>query len=208
MGYHRAGFEVIGVDSQPQPRYPFPFIQGDAMAILQRWQGHLEMGTNDTEGRVWFAEDFDAIHASPPCQRFSTLTRRQSDHDDLYRPTRELLVDQKKSWVIENVIGAPYDPGVVLCGSMFGLRVQRHRNFETSWLMFNVLRCSHGEQGRPITVVGNGGGKPTRHSDKGIRAEWPQYMGMPWATPKECTQAIPPAYTEYIGKALMETLKP
>ena len=189
MGYHRAGFEIVGVDNKPQPNYPFTFIQADAL-VYARGHGH----------------QFDTIHASPPCQRYSKLTRNRSYHPDLYAPTRELLLSSGIPWIIENVIGAPYDYGFVLCGSMFDLVVRRHRNFETSWLHLMGLRCNHIAQGRPITIIGHGGGKESPHSKKGIRAEWPDYMGMAWATPKECTQAIPPAYTEYIGHELIKAL--
>jgi len=187
MGYHRAGFEeIVGVDINPQPRYPFELLQADALEYVAE-HGHK----------------FDAIHASPPCQRYSKLTHSNSKYPDLYAPTRKLLLDNGAPWVIENVIGAPYDYGFVLCGSMFNLVVRRHRNFETSWLHLMGLRCDHTRQGRSITVTGKGGGV-SRHSDKGVKSAWPEYMGMPWATPEECTQAIPPAYTEYIGKELRE----
>ena len=190
MGYHRAGFgEIVGVDIAPQKNYPFEFVQGDALEYV------LEHG-----------HEFDAIHASPPCQRYSVMSRNDKEYPDLYDPTRALLLSNGVPWVIENVIGAPYGYGFVLCGSMFGLVVRRHRNFETSWLHLMGLRCDHAGQGRPITVTGHGGGLTSRHSDKGVKAEWPQYMGMPWATPKECTQAIPPAYTEHIGQALIQNL--
>ena len=190
MGYHHAGFdEIVGVDINPQPRYPFEFIQADALEYV------AEHG-----------DEFDAIHASPPCQRYSVMSRNHTEHPDLYAPTRELLLASGQPWIIENVIGAPYGYGFVLCGSMFNLVVRRHRNFETSWLHLMGLRCDHAKQGRPITVTGNGGSSPRRHSHKGIKAEWPDYMGMAWATPKECTQAIPPAYTEYIGHELIKAL--
>jgi len=189
MGYSRAGFDdIVGVDIHPQPNYPFEFVQADALEYL------TEHG-----------QEFDAIHSSPPCQRYSTLTKAPLTHPDLYAPTRTALHQNKKPFVIENVIGAPYHYGFILCGSMFGLKVRRHRNFETSWLHFLELRCSHGA--RPITITGNGGGGPSRHSWKGIKSEWPEYMGMPWATPKECTQAIPPVYTEYVGTNLLSQIE-
>ena len=181
MGYHRAGFgEIVGVDIAPQPRYPFEFVQADALEYVAE-HGH----------------EFDAIHASPPCQRYSVMSRNDKEYPDLYDPTRALLLSNGVPWVIENVIGAPYGYGFVLCGSMFGLVVRRHRNFETSWLHLMGLRCDH---------AGHGGGLTSRHSDKGVKAEWPEYMGMPWATPKECTQAIPPAYTEHIGHTLIKLI--
>ena len=184
MGLHRAGFEVVGFDIKPQPNYPFEFHQQDAFVVD--------------------LSSFDAVWASPPCQRYSGMTLKPSSHPDLYVPTRQMLSESQKPYIIENVIGAPYQSGIILCGSMFNLRVQRHRNFETSWLMFRP-QCRHQEQGRPITVTGRGGGV-YKHSNKGIRSEWPAVMGMPWATPTECTQAIPPAYSEYIGNSLMAVL--
>lgn len=200
MGYHRAGFEVVGVDIKPQPNYPFEFIQADVFDFLNDASdpdlcpGH--------EGRPCLNE-FDVIHASPPCQRYSKIAPDRVRYPDLYEPIRTRLSFLTTPWVIENVIGAPYASGFVLCGSMFNLPVRRHRNFETSWLHLMGLRCDHANQGRAITITGHGGGVESKHSKKGIRAEWPEYMGMLWATPKECTQAIPPAYTEYIGRELL-----
>ena len=186
-GYQEAGFCVLGVDHLPQLRYiGCRFIQADAMTFP--------------------LDGFDVIHASPPCQRYSAMSRNNGAHPDLYDATRQRLLASSKPWIIENVIGAPYQHGCVLCGSMFGLKVRRHRNFETSWLILLGLTCDHAAQGRPITVTGHGGGRPRPHSWKGVKSEWPIIMGMPWATPAECTQAIPPAYTEYIGRQLIGNL--
>ena len=195
MGYHRAGFdEIVGADINPQPRYPFEFVQADALEYLAE-HGH----------------EFDAIHASPPCQRYSVATPNPIKHPDLYDPTRTLLLSNGVPWVIENVIGAPYGYGFVLCGSMFNLVVRRHRNFETSWLHLMGLRCDHAKQGKAITVAGHasrkdGGVSPSGHSWKGFYHLWPQYMEMPWATPQECGQAVPPAYTEYVGHTLIKII--
>lgn len=183
MGLHRAGFEVVGFDIVKQPRYPFEFHEQDALTV-------------DLSG-------FDAVWASPPCQRYSSMSKNHENHPDLYASTRERV--SGKPFIIENVIGAPYHHGIILCGSMFDLVVRRHRNFETSWMMFQPP-CHHEKQGRPITVTGYGGGRPRPHSWKGIRTEWPTYMGMPWATPAECTQAVPPAYSEYLGRQLIKAL--
>src|SRR5262252_358856 len=138
MGYWRAGFDVTGVDVVPQPSYPFTFVQADALAYP--------------------LDGFDAVHASPPCQAYSVATgnARRGDHVDLYEPVRRRLEASGLPWVIENVIGAPYRQGVVLCGSMFGLRVRRHRNFEASFLML-APACDHATQGRPLGVYGAGG---------------------------------------------------
>lgn len=189
MGYHRAGFEVVGVDHLPQKHYPFEFHQADAFEYLEA-HGH----------------GFDAIHASPPCQAYSSMSRNHANHPQLYEACRNLLEITGKPWIIENVIGAPYRWGTQLCGSMFSMVVRRHRNFETSWLILNPLRCDHQTQGRPITVTGHGGGTMRPHSWKGVKSEWPDYMQMPWAVSEEVTQAIPPAYTEWIGRQLMKAL--
>lgn len=203
MGYHRAGFDVVGVDIKPQPHYPFEFHQGDAM--------------------TWPLDGFDAIHASPPCQAYSTATRDHSLHPDLYEPTRDRLVANGVPYVIENVIGAPYSHGFVLCGSMFPLSgvldpdgnpvwMQRHRNFETSWFVF-APSCDHRAMrpyGRPITVMGRSGTKQwseAKHSRRGPDWAGPLLMGMPWATYDEARLAIPPDYTEWIGGRLRELLE-
>jgi len=194
MGYHRAGFNrIVGVDVSAQPRYPFEFVQADALEYL------AEHG-----------DEFDAIHASPPCQRYSVATANPTKHPDLYEPTRDALLRSGVPWVIENVIGAPYGYGFVLCGSMFNLVVRRHRNFETSWLHLLGLRCDHAKQGRPIEVSGHAGrldGQGTKKHNKGFYRLWPTYMGMEWATPVEAREAIPPAYTEYIGKTLIQQIQ-
>jgi DNA (cytosine-5)-methyltransferase 1 len=212
MGYHRAGFEVVGVDIKPQPHYPFTFIQADALEYVAE------------HGR-----EFDAIHASPPCQRYSSATRVPTDHPDLYGVARTALVATGLPYVIENVIGAPYDHGVVLCGSMFPLSgvidsdgrpvwVQRHRNFETSWFAFQ-RPCDHDEYhriaGRPVTVTGHGNGREGetwreyKHSRKAPTSVWPALMGMPWMRdhPHDVRLSIPPAYTEWIGRQLIAALE-
>jgi len=117
MGYARAGFEVVGVDINPQPRYPFEFHQADALDYL-REHGHR----------------FDAVHASPPCQAYSETRKIQSnEHPELIPPTRAALQRVGLPWVIENVPGSPLIDPVELCGAMFGLRVYRHRLFEASF---------------------------------------------------------------------------
>jgi DNA (cytosine-5)-methyltransferase 1 len=102
MGLHRAGFEVVGFDIEPQPHYPFEFHQQDALTVD--------------------LSEFDAVWASPPCQRYCSMSRNHAGHPDLYGPTRLFLQWAKKPYMIENVIGAPYESGIILCGSMFGLR--------------------------------------------------------------------------------------
>jgi len=185
MGYHRAGFEVVGVDIEPQPHYPFEFHQADAM--------------------TYPLEGFDAIHASPPCQAYTSM-RHSDDHPDLYGATRDRLLASGVPWVIENVIGAPYHYGLILCGSMFDLQIRRHRNFETSWLMFQPP-CHHNGE-RPYTITGKGDTKAGdfKHSRHPAKADGPRLMGMPWASWDEVTQAVPPPYTYYIGCQLLKML--
>jgi DNA (cytosine-5)-methyltransferase 1 len=194
VGYHRAGFDIVGVDIAPQPNYPFEFAEGDALAALE--MGLWRMG-------------FDAIHASPPCQAYSVATPNPTTHPDLYEATRERLTATGLPWVIENVIGAPYRSGLVLCGSMFGMRVRRHRNFESSHLLFPPGPCRHKEQGEVLGVYGNGGGGnyPGHNGTKAHRHDFAELMGMPWATPREIVLAVPPAYTEHIGHQLLAHLE-
>lgn len=195
MGYHRAGFEVVGVDIKPQPHYPFEFHQADAM--------------------TYPLEGFDAIHASPPCQAYSTATRDRQSHPDLYAPIRAQLEQKGVPYVIENVIGAPYHHGAFLCGTMFGLEadgewIRRHRNFETSWLIWQP-QCHHRRDIKAITVTGKCYLTVTkdcaRHSRQPTFATAQRAMGIDWMTRQELSQAIPPAYTEWIGHQLMAVLR-
>lgn len=192
MGYHRAGFDVVGVDIKPQPRYPFEFHQADALEFL-REHGH----------------EFDAIHASPPCQAYTRGRKLQGNtHPDLVAPVRDLLETTGKPYVIENVPGAPLVNPVVLEGQMFpGLRTQRKRLFETNWpLDVPILRppppARNAKMGRPVTpgewmhVVGHFSGL----------SEAREAMGIDWMGQHELAQAIPPAYTEFIGRRLLEEL--
>jgi DNA (cytosine-5)-methyltransferase 1 len=201
MGYHRAGFEVVGVDIRPQPRYPFAFHQGDALEFLA------------AHGR-----EFDAIHASPPCQRYSwaSFGTAAESHEDLVGPIRELLLPLEQPWVIENVVPAPLEwHAITLCGLMFGLKVFRHRRFECSRILFRPDHPSH--KGKKIgyagmcCVVGHGGGvsrrmrEHCRHGSGGQqnKAEWAAAMDIDWMSRDELSQAIPPAYTEWIGRQLI-----
>lgn len=214
MGYHRAGFEVVGVDIKPQPHYPFPFILGDALEILARMiEGERFLAS---DGKWYGLDDFDAIHASPPCQAYSCATHKETrkKHPDLYEPTRDSLTKTGKPFVIENVIGAPYNQGIILCGSMFGLKegtewIQRHRNFETSWMVFRY-QCSHPKGYRPLLVTGKSfvlkAANYGRHSRQGPFDLACRLMGIDWMNRQELPQAIPPAYTEFIGRELMKVL--
>jgi DNA (cytosine-5)-methyltransferase 1 len=188
MGLHRAGFEVVGVDIKPQPRYPFEFHQADAL--------------------TYPLDGFDFIWASPPCQAYTGMQRINTrspkrDHPRLIEPVRALLRDSRALFVMENVPGAPMENPFVLCGSMFGLRVRRHRLFESN---FPVLtpRCNHPKES-PIAVYGD---HPQTPGDKTMRvnrartlAEGQEAMGIDWMDWRPLTQAIPPAYSEFIGRA-------
>ncbi len=196
MGYSRAGFEVVGVDIAPQPRYPFEFVQDDALDWLDDF-------INDG-----CPPEFDAIHGSPPCQAFTTLRAMlKKDEPDLITPLRPYLERTGLPYVLENVEGARSmmrDP-VTICGSSLGMRVRRHRLFETNWTLL-VSPCAHGQQGQPIGVYGTGGGGQMTRGYKATRAEAPAAMDVHWMTHEELAQAIPPAYTELIGHQLIQHL--
>ena len=198
MGYHRAGFEVVGVDIAPQPDYPFEFVQDDA---LEHLVAH------------WGA--YDAIHTSPPCQASSALTKGTNagrQYVNLIPATRALLADLPVPTVIENVQGSDLRRDLTLCGEMFGLDVIRHRYFEVSVPVTQpehiphrgrVSGMRHGVwyEGPYAAVYGNGGGK-------GSVARWQEAMGIDWtANRKSIAEAIPPAYTEYVGAQLLEHLR-
>ena len=194
MGYSRAGFDVVGVDIVAQPRYPFEFHQGDALEYLAA-HGH----------------EFDAIHASPPCQAYSATKSHPNvgAHPDLVGPTRDLLRVSGKPYAIENVPGAPLLNYVTLCGTMFGLRVIRHRLFECSpALLFAPFSCRHH---LPVVKWGKSPNPDNEfHSVVGHLSNVPYAraaMGIDWMAQDGLAQAIPPAYTEFIGRHLLEALK-
>jgi DNA (cytosine-5)-methyltransferase 1 len=266
VGYHRAGFDVVGVDIEPRPRYPFEFMQDDAM----RWLASGE----------YLQRDFAAIHASPPCQAYSVISKGMKvahKHPDLLGPTRELLDKTGLPYVIENVPGAPMRADWLLCGTQFGLGVMipegggtwlnllRHRWFETNIPVKLELMppCNHkgvaiwehgkgshqyvypdgsGQSRRDIKAGGSitalDGGLQRVSSDGDVRRpgndvristlgvygngtnKWHQEaigrsitaeeqrtpMGIDWMSRKELSQAIPPAYTEWVGRRLLATL--
>ena len=193
MGYHRAGFEVVGVDIAPQPNYPFEFHQGDALEYLTE-HGH----------------EFDAIHASPPCQQFTAYRRRGAGVGDSYvnliPETRAALEKLHVPWVIENVPGSPLRQPVQLCGSSFHLDVRRHRLFESNVLL-SAPRCDHSWQ-TPRFAPASNRTNLRRTVEVGvwrIPFEVQQAaMGIDWTTLRELSEAIPPAYTEHIGQQLLE----
>jgi len=204
-GYQMAGFWVRGVDIKYQPRYcGEEFVQADALAYLSEL---IESGE---------IREFDAIHASPPCQAHTALKKmwNAKQHQDLIPQTRELLQKAELPYVIENVEGAPVERPIILCGSMFGLRtngaeLRRHRLFESSALFVLVPPCNHGREDRVIGVYG-GHGRDRRRKVNG--QDFPttarrEAMGIDWMTGTELSQAIPPAYTEYIGRQLMQAIE-
>lgn len=196
VGYYQAGFEVVGVDIDPQPNFPFEFIQGDALTLSTS-----------------FLSSFDAIHASPPCQSYSDLAKRNKNAHKwprLIEPVRNMLIKTGLPYIIENVEGAPLHHPIVLCGTMFkGLRVIRHRLFETN---FPLIAPEHGKHPKVHTfdkrkahygktndmkdfVQVTGGGNCTIAAARDA-------MGIDWMTKGELNESIPPAYTHYIGEQL------
>lgn len=200
MGYHRAGFEVVGVDIKPQKNFPFEFHQADALTY--------PLG------------GFDVIHASPPCQRYARIGcvhGVRQNHPDLLGATRVRLEESGVPWVIENVPDSKLENAFVLCGSMFGLgaigaldgiyrQLRRHRLFQSN-IFILTPSCNH--QGEPIGVYGRGGPqRATRNRGyMGGTRERKDAMGIDWMNTQELSQAIPPAYTEYIGQQLIKAIK-
>lgn len=205
MGYHRAGFDVVGVDLVAQPRYPFAFVRENTMSAI----GKLLSGRpiSDNQERRWYLSDFDAIHASPPCQKYQKLnTKNHATHPDLIGPTRNLLLMARKPFVIENVPDARrllLEP-VMLCGSMFGLNIERHRYFEI-WptLPFLSPPCQHKPEPVLLSGVSRRKGQPRIES---TADECREAADLGWMTRAGIDQAIPPAYTEFIGKHLLAAL--
>lgn len=212
MGYYRAGFEVVGVDIKPQPRYPFEFHQGDALEFCA------------AHGR-----EFDAIHASPPCQAYSRMRHlpwlRGREYPELIDATRKLLISCGVPYVIENVEDAPLQKepslfgvhGIWLCGQMFGLPLYRHRAFESSRLLSQpphpqhravihasrLLNKRYSQSGGVCGVIVSVAG----HT-KGLTQLAPIAMGIDWMKRDELTQAVPPVMTEFIGAQLLRYLAP
>ncbi|MFD9615958.1 DNA methylase [Streptomyces virginiae] len=196
MGYHLAGFDVVGVDIAPQSNYPFEFHQGDAVEYVAA-----------------HGSQFDLIHASWPCQFHSTLTKgtnKGRSYPDLIPAGRAAMLATGRPCVIENVQSAPVRPDLVLCGEMFGLAVIRHRVFEVHGFPTlqtphiahrgRVAGMRHGRwyEGPYFAVYGQGGGK-------GTVAQWQTAMGIDWTTNRhEIAEAIPPAYTQHIATQFLD----
>ena len=216
MGYYRAGFDIVGVDKEYQRRYPFDFIQADALKL------------------PFDLSRFDAIHASPPCQAFTSLKSmwNSKPHPDLVEDTRAVLKASGLPYVIENVPGAPLGQSILLCGTMFALgtgdaELRRHRYFEVNFDVGLRPPCAHYYRGRVIGVYGghghdrrrikrpstvgvygHPGGKSAREEAQQFStAERAEAMGIDWMTCDELSQAIPPAYTEFIGTHLLDFIR-
>ncbi len=208
MGYHRAGFEVVGVDLEPQKNYPFEFHQGDALEYLTA-----------------HAAEFDVIHASPPCQTYSiTSHAHTSEHPDLLAPTRQALIESGKPYVIENVEGAPLIDPLCLCGSEFELRAEdvdgkplvmrRHRLFESNVWLMGAGGCRHDNTQIAGSYKASRHRTPEQRDNPARRGGYTPalsvraaLLGIDWSMNEhELAQAIPPAYTEWIGRQLIEAL--
>ncbi len=212
MGFYRAGFtEIVGVDIERQKNYPFDFVQGDAL------------------NPPFNLLEFDAIAAAPPCQGYSRMRHlpwlRDREYPMLIEPTRELLRSTGLPYIIENVEDAPLLNGVTLCGLSFGLPLYRHRKFESNYLLMapphtkhqdvihgsRFLNKRYSQNGGVVGVVGKVRPESTivtvcGHTSGVTKARAQEAMGIDWMTRDELTQAIPPAYTEFLGRQLLDQL--
>lgn len=205
-GYQRAGFYVMGIDNRPQPHYcGDEFHQADAFEYCRK-----------------YGREFDAIHASPPCQAYTgvqALGKARNggyrEHPDLIDPVRRMLIETGKPFIIENVPQSPINAVLIMCGTMFDLKVYRHRYFETNVMMFQPQHFPHHDQTPTpglglspkgfISVCGSGGVKGM--NAKQIVETWSSSMGIDWMDRRELAQAIPPAFTEFIGKQMMQYIR-
>jgi DNA (cytosine-5)-methyltransferase 1 len=195
MGYYRAGFEVTGIDVKNQKRYPFEFIKADAIEVLKD---------------IDYLKTFDILVGSPPCQTHSITQHlrnaqgKGTDKIDLIPETREGFIASGKPYVIENVPGSPLNNPLTLCGSSFDLKVRRHRLFESN-ILLTGLACNHKKQGKPVGIYGSmpdqipGGGHTAKTIEQAREA-----MGIDWMLWGDLVEAIPPVYTEFIGKQIIE----
>lgn len=187
MGLHRAGFDVTGVDIAPQPRYPFNFIQGDALEA-------------DLSG-------YDFVWASPPCQRYTVAqnaAKNADAHPDLVEPVRAKLEAWGGPWIMENVVGAPLRNPATLCGLALGLKVKRHRLFESNVFLMTPPCPSHDQD---YFVIFGHEVRNRRHGDKAGRknkiADGRAAMGIDWMTRGELSEAIPPAYSLFLARQII-----
>jgi len=206
VGYSKAGFDVTGVDIKAHPDYPYTLVIEDVLKFITQDNWH---------------DGYDVIHASPPCPRYSSITHvsgNPENHPDLVPVMIEVLTATGKPWVIENVMGAPMLGSAIVCGSSFGLRVRRHRQFLSNMPLKSSV-CDHKSQGRAIGVYGNPTGsyesQLARYKrigrDYGLRAESvadaQDAMGINWMNKwDDLTDAIPPAYTKFIGLQICDAL--
>ncbi len=222
-GYAAAGWEVCGIDNEARPNYPYAFRQDDApAALLNLLRGNKLQFRNPEGETLWLGlDDFDAIHGSPPCQLYTISGYSQRDagvvYPNLLPPTRYLLKRTGLPWIIENVPGSPMRADYKLCGCQFGLGVdhdgrwlglRRERWFETSWEAFEMMP-THDHSSEYITVVGHGtpswsrealGFNPTMREKR-------EAMGITWTDRGELSEAIPPAYTEFLGARLLAQME-
>jgi DNA (cytosine-5)-methyltransferase 1 len=197
MGYHLAGFEVVGIDNKKQKRYPFEFIQADALEVLQD---------------IDYLKSFDVLAGSPPCQTHSITQHlrnaqgKTTDKIDLIPQTREGFIKSGKPYIIENVPGSPLVNPVVVCGSSFNLKVRRHRLFESNLELTGSV-CDHKTQGRPVGIYGSmrdeipNGGRTAKSIEQAREA-----MDIDWMIWGELVEAIPPIYTKYLGEQIISQL--
>ena len=209
VGYKQAGFDVVGIDIETQKNYPFTYNRGDAL-VAAEWLARSN-GVRFGRDRLSL-DDFDVVHASPPCQSYTPLgaLHPHKSYPDLVAATRDILDQLGKPYVIENVMSAPLDKArsVVLCGGMFGLRTYRHRRFESRVTLAQPVHPKHvvrtatkrrrerWDQGWHVSITGDVG-----------TYLGPEAMGIDWMNGNELSQAIPPAYTKFIGGQLIEYLE-
>jgi DNA (cytosine-5)-methyltransferase 1 len=201
-GYYRAGFDILGVDIEPQPRYPFHFVQMDALLAMRVLLAGGVVGGKRLAS-------VSAFHASMPCQKWAAITvKGRENHPDLITPLRPLLEASGRPWVMENVLKAPLIDPVMVCGGALGcvsgeLQLHRHRSFEANFPLVGT-EC---ETVRPqtVSVVGHGcptGNRATLGRNPTI-AEKREAMGITWTNRDELSEAIPPAYSEHVGAQLL-----
>lgn len=191
VGYERAGFQVVGVDIHPQPNYPFRFIQDNALTFP--------------------LAGYAAYHGSPVCKGWSQAITfhpgAREKHPDFITPTRERFQQTGKPYILENVVGAPLDNPIRLCGAVFGLRAYRHRLFESNGLLFQPQHPRHRVKAAGPGAIAKEGEFWSVGGHFGHKEDAALAMGVSWMqTVDEIAQAIPPAYTEWIGRQLREVL--
>jgi DNA (cytosine-5)-methyltransferase 1 len=189
MGLHQAfpEAEIVGVDIKPQPRYPFKFVQDNALEYP--------------------LDGFNFIWSSPPCQYYTQMLNHgltpRANHPDLIEVTRNLLVSSGLPYVIENVAGAPLKNAIRLCGLMFKLQTLRHRFFESTFTIAEPLHPKH--NGKGIRNQRDGGTYYRCYGHETGKRQWGKAMGIDWMKTPELAQAIPPVYSRYIGEQLEKT---